>query len=73
MNKLDILAIGVHPDDVELSCSGTILNEVQRGKQVGILDLTEGELGTRGTVETRYQESALAARILGVSVRENLR
>jgi LmbE family N-acetylglucosaminyl deacetylase len=53
--KLDILAIGVHPDDVELGCSGTLLNEMKNGKQVGIIDLTEGELGTRGTVETRYK------------------
>ena len=51
--KLDILAIGVHPDDVELGCSGTLLNEMRNGKEVGIIDLTEGELGTRGTVETR--------------------
>ena len=70
--KLDLLAIGVHPDDVELGCSGTILNELKRGKKAGILDLTQGELGTRGTVETRYAESAAAAKILGVPVRENL-
>ncbi len=71
--KLDILAIGVHPDDVELGCSGTIINEIKRGKKVGIVDLTQGELGTRGTVETRYQESASAAMIMGVQVRENLK
>jgi N-acetylglucosamine malate deacetylase 1 len=71
--KLDILAIGVHPDDVELGCSGTIINEISRGKKVGILDLTQGELGTRGTIETRYQEAANAAMIMGVSVRENLK
>lgn len=71
--KLDILAIGVHPDDVELGCSGTIINEIKNGKKVGIVDLTQGELGTRGTIETRYAESAAAAKILGVSVRENLR
>ena len=71
--KLDILAIGVHPDDVELGCSGTILNEVNNGKTVGIVDLTQGELGTRGDVETRYSESAAAAKILKVSVRENLK
>lgn len=71
--KLDILAIGVHPDDVELGCSGTILNEIKRGKKVGIIDLTQGELGTRGTIETRYQEAAAAAAILGVQVRENLK
>ncbi|NTS43491.1 bacillithiol biosynthesis deacetylase BshB1 [Flavisolibacter sp. BT320] len=71
--KLDILAIGSHPDDVELGCSGTLINEVKRGKKVGIIDLTQGELGTRGTIETRYQEAADAARIMGLSVRENLK
>jgi len=71
--KLDLLAIGVHPDDVELSCSGTLINELKRGKKAGILDLTQGELGTRGTMETRYAESAAATKILGVQVRENLR
>ncbi|PRX49616.1 bacillithiol biosynthesis deacetylase BshB1 [Salegentibacter salegens] len=70
--KLDILAIGSHPDDVELSCSGTIAKEVDRGKKVGILDLTRGEMGTRGTAETRDKEAKDAAKILGVSVRENL-
>ncbi|WP_289021154.1 bacillithiol biosynthesis deacetylase BshB1 [uncultured Salegentibacter sp.] len=70
--KLDILAIGAHPDDVELSCAGTIAKEVDRGKKVGILDLTRGELGTRGTAETRDQEAKNAAKILGVSIRENL-
>lgn len=71
--KLDILAIGVHPDDVELGCSGVLIKERKRGKKVGIIDLTEGELGTRGTVETRYAEAAEAGRIIGVSARENLR
>jgi bacillithiol biosynthesis deacetylase BshB1 len=71
--KLDLLAIGVHPDDVELGCSGTLLNEIATGKRAGIVDLTQGELGTRGTVETRYAEAAAAAAILGVSVRENLK
>ena len=71
--KLDILAIGVHPDDVELGCSGTILNEIKNGKKVGILDLTQGELGSRGTIETRYTEAAAAAMILGVHLRENLK
>ncbi len=71
--KLDILAIGVHPDDVELGCSGTLLNERRLGKKTGILDLTQGELGTRGTIETRYAEAAAAAAILGVEVRENLK
>jgi N-acetylglucosamine malate deacetylase 1 len=69
--KLDILAIGVHPDDVELSCSGTLLNELKRGKKGGILDLTQGELGTRGTMETRYAEAAAAAKIMGVQIRDN--
>jgi bacillithiol biosynthesis deacetylase BshB1 len=71
--KLDILAIGVHPDDVELGCSGTLINEIKNGKKAGILDLTQGELGTRGTAETRYQEAANAAMIIGVQVRENLK
>lgn len=70
--KLDILAIGSHPDDVELSCAGTIAKEVDRGRKVGILDLTRGELGTRGTAETRDREAANASRILNISVRENL-
>ncbi len=71
--KLDILAFGVHPDDVELSCSGTLIAEIRRGKKAGIVDLTQGELGTRGTIETRYEEAANAAMIMGVSVRENLK
>ena len=71
--KLDILAIGSHPDDVELGCSGTLINEIRQGKRAGILDLTQGELGSRGTIETRYQEAADAAKIIGISVRENLR
>ncbi len=71
--KLDILAFGVHPDDVELGCSGTILAAIAEGKSVGIVDLTQGELGTRGTIETRYTEAADAAEIMGVSVRENLK
>jgi N-acetylglucosamine malate deacetylase 1 len=70
--KLDILAFGAHPDDVELGCSGTIAKEVNLGKKVGIIDLTRGELGTRGSVEIRNFESAKASEILGVSVRENL-
>lgn len=70
--KLDILAVGSHPDDVELSCSGTIAKEVDRGKKVGIMDLTRGELGTRGTAEIRDKEAKAAAEILGVKVRENL-
>lgn len=71
--KLDVLAIGAHPDDVELGCSGALINEVKRGKKVGIVDLTQGELGTRGTIETRYQEAADAARIMGIHTRENLK
>ena len=70
--KLDILAVGAHPDDVELGCSGTIAKEVSLGKKVGIIDLTRGELGTRGSVEIRNSESAKASEILGVVVRENL-
>jgi len=70
--KLDVLAIGAHPDDIELSCGGTVAKLVKQGKSVGILDLTRGELGTRGTPETRDAEAAEAARILGVRVRENL-
>lgn len=71
--KLDILAIGAHPDDVELGCSGTLINEIKKGKKAGIIDLTQGELGTRGTVKTRYQEAADAAKIMGIAVRENLK
>ncbi len=70
--KLQILAIGVHPDDVELGCAGTLLAAIEEGKNVGILDLTRGELGTRGTAETRKVEAKNAANILGVQVRENL-
>ncbi|WP_431166477.1 bacillithiol biosynthesis deacetylase BshB1 [Tenacibaculum halocynthiae] len=71
--KLDILAFGAHPDDVELGCSATIAKEISLGKKVGIVDLTRGELGTRGSAEIRDQEAANAAEILGVSVRENLK
>lgn len=70
--KLDILAFGAHPDDVELACAGTILKEIALGKKVGIVDLTRGELGTRGSAEIRDREAINAAKILGVSVRENL-
>ena len=70
--KLDILAFGAHPDDVELGCSGTIAKEISLGKKVGIVDLTRGELGTRGSVEIRNSESAKASEILGVVARENL-
>lgn len=71
--KVDILAVGAHPDDVELGCAGTILKLINEGKKVAIIDLTEGELGTRGTSETRRAETKLAMDILGVSERENLK
>jgi bacillithiol biosynthesis deacetylase BshB1 len=70
--KLDILVIGAHPDDVELGCGATIAKEISNGKKVGIIDLTRGELGTRGTAETRDEESKEAAKILGVAVRTNM-
>lgn len=72
MIKLDILAVGAHPDDVELGCGATVAKEIHRGKKVGILDLTRGELGTRGSAEIRDKEAADAAKILGVAHRENL-
>ena len=70
--KLDILAFGAHPDDVELGAGGTIAKEVSLGKKVGIVDLTQGELGTRGSAELRFIEAAKSKEILGVAVRENL-
>jgi len=70
--KLDILAIGAHPDDVELGCGATVAKAVAEGKKVGILDLTRGELGTRGSAEIRDKEAATSAKILGITVRENL-
>ncbi|MCQ0112163.1 bacillithiol biosynthesis deacetylase BshB1 [Zhouia amylolytica] len=70
--KLDILAFGSHPDDVELGCGATIAKEIASGKKVGIVDLTRGELGTRGTAEIRDKEAAASARILGAVVRENM-
>ncbi len=70
--KLDLLAIGPHPDDVELTSGGTLLKMAQAGYRTGILDLTQGEMGTRGTPETRLREAARAAKILGVKVRRNL-
>lgn len=70
--KLDLMVMTVHPDDAELGAGGTIAKYVAEGKKVGIVDLTRGELGTRGTAETRKQEAADAAQILGVHVRENL-
>ena len=71
--KLDILAFGAHPDDVELGCSATLAKEISLGKKVGIVDLTQGELGTRGSEALRYEEAKKSAEILGVSVRENLK
>jgi bacillithiol biosynthesis deacetylase BshB1 len=70
--KLDILAIAAHPDDVELSASGTIIKSIKQGKKVGILDLTKGELGTRGTPELRAMEAKRASEIMGIAVRENV-
>ncbi|HCT23588.1 MAG TPA: bacillithiol biosynthesis deacetylase BshB1 [Chitinophagaceae bacterium] len=70
--KLDILAFGVHPDDVELGCAGTLLAAKAEGKKVGVIDLTGGELGTRGTKETRAIEAANAAKVMGLDIRENL-
>jgi bacillithiol biosynthesis deacetylase BshB1 len=70
--KLDILAIAVHPDDVELGCAGTLLMEKRNGKTIGVVDLTRGELGTRGTAGLRSEEAARSAEILGLDVRENL-
>ncbi|MBE0422462.1 MAG: bacillithiol biosynthesis deacetylase BshB1 [Lutibacter sp.] len=70
--KLAILAIGAHPDDVELGCGATIAKEISLGKKVGILDLTKGELGTRGSAEIRAEEAKNGAKILGVEIRENL-
>ncbi len=69
--KLHILAIAAHPDDIELSCAGTLIKHARAGQSVGIVDLTQGELGTRGTIETRFAEANAAAEIMGVKVREN--
>lgn len=73
MNKVDILAFGAHPDDVELSAAGTLIKHIKAGKKVAIVDLTQGELGSRGTVDTRYAEAAEASRIMGLSARVNLK
>ena len=70
--KLDILAFAAHPDDVELSCSGTIIKHIQQGKKVGVVDLSQGELGTRGSAEIRRKEASVASKIMALSVRENL-
>ena len=72
MIKLDILVFWAHPDDAELGCGGTIIKEVQSGKKVGIIDLTRGELGTRGTAKSRDEETKKAAAIMGVAIRENM-
>jgi bacillithiol biosynthesis deacetylase BshB1 len=72
MIKLDILAIGAHPDDIELGCGATIAKEISLGKKVGVLDLTRGELGTRGSAEIRDMEASNSAKILGLTIRENL-
>lgn len=70
--KLDILAFAAHPDDVELAASGTVLKHISMGYSVGIIDMTQGELGSRGTKKTRKEEAKLASEIMGISVRENL-
>lgn len=72
MKKVDILAIGVHPDDIELACSGTLLHHIKTGKTVGLLDLTQGELGSRGTAKLRLQEAANSAKLMGAKFRWNL-
>lgn len=72
MEKLDILAFAAHPDDVELACAGSIILEVKKGRNVGIVDLTAGELGTRGNKELRLREVEAASKVLGISIRENL-
>ncbi len=71
--KLDILAFGAHPDDVELSCAGTLALEIKNGKRAGIIDLTQGEMGTRGSKEIRAEEAQKAAQVLGIEVRKNLK
>ncbi len=72
MKKLDLLAFGAHPDDTELSCSGTLASLIQQGLQIGVVDLTRGEMGSRGTPEIRLQEALKAAEILGLEIRDNL-
>ncbi len=71
--KVDILVFAAHPDDAELSCAGTIMKHIAKGKKVAIVDLTQGELGSRGTIETRYEEAKNASEIMGISFRENLK
>jgi bacillithiol biosynthesis deacetylase BshB1 len=70
--KLFVLAFGAHPDDIELSCSGTLINEIKKGNKAGVIDITAGELGTRGTAETRAKEASLASKVMELSIRENL-
>ena len=70
--KVDILAIGAHPDDIELGCGGTLMKEIEMGKKVGLMDLTQGELGTRGSKEIRKQEAELARDFMGAKFRDNL-
>ena len=72
MTKLDILVFAAHPDDAELGCSGTIAAQIAQGNKVGIIDFTQGEMGTRGTPELRLQEAEDAAKILGLTARENM-
>jgi len=72
IRNIDILAFGAHPDDVELSCSGTLLKQKALGNTIGIIDLTKGELGSRGTPEKRAKEARKSSEILGLDVRENL-
>ena len=71
--KLDILVFAAHPDDAELACSGTLMKHIKAGLKVGIVDLTQGEMGSRGTIETRYSEAADASAIMGIHARENLK
>lgn len=71
--KLDILAFAAHPDDTELACSATLATHINKGYKVGVVDLTEGELGTRGSVEIRYKEADASAKVLGLTIRENLK
>ncbi len=71
-SKVDILAFAAHPDDIELSCAGTLMKHISQGKTVAIVDLTQGELGSRGTIQTRYAEAAASSEILGIKHRVNL-
>ncbi|MEJ6777116.1 MAG: bacillithiol biosynthesis deacetylase BshB1 [Crocinitomicaceae bacterium] len=73
IEKLDILVFSAHPDDAELSCSGTIMKHIDAGLKVGIIDLTQGEMGSRGTIETRYAEAEASSNLLGVHARVNLK